>query len=184
MNELPDERLVEAALEGDEEAFIRLIGRYKRRVLNLVARFTLIRDEVDDICQEVFIKVYHRLRTYRNDAPFEHWLSRIAVNTCYDALRKKKLTRTYLSSLQALPFEIADPASEDGQSAKEAYELIYRGLAQLKAADRLVITLFELEEKSIREIAQLTGWGESKVKVRAFRARKALKKILEDNDHE
>ncbi|MBI4764105.1 MAG: RNA polymerase sigma factor [Deltaproteobacteria bacterium] len=184
MNELPDERLIEAALGGDDEAFIQLVGKHKRRVMGLAARFTQIRDELDDICQEVFIKIYNKLRTYKNDAPFEHWLSRITVNACYDALRKKKLTMVNTSVMYNLTFDIADSSSEDRQTAEEAYYILSRGLAKLKAPERLVITLLELEEKSIREVAELTGWSETNVKVRAFRARKALRKILEDNYHE
>lgn len=184
MNELPDECLIEAALGGDDEAFIRLVGKHKRRVIGLAAHFTQIKDELDDICQDVFIKIYKNLQTYKKDAPFEHWLSRITVNTCYDALRKRKLTITNTSSMYNLTFDIADPSSENRQAAEEAYHILSRGLAKLKAPERLIITLLELEEKSIREVADLTGWSESKIKVRAFRARKALKKILEDDYHE
>ena len=88
--DVTDESLVEAALNGDNEAFIRLVSRHKGRVIGLAARFTGIRQELDDICQDVFMKAYGRLRSYQRTAPFEHWLSRIAVNTCYDYLRKKK----------------------------------------------------------------------------------------------
>jgi RNA polymerase sigma-70 factor (ECF subfamily) len=184
MNEWSDERLIEAAQAGDEEAFIRLVTRYKRRVLGLAARFTPIRDELDDICQDVFIKIFKRLRSFRNDAPFEHWLSRVAVNTCFDALRQKKLTATLMTTMIDPVWDMPNPSHEERQAAKDAHDLLYRALAKLSAPERLVITLLELEEKSIREIADLTGWSESNVKVRAFRARKALKKILEAEHHE
>jgi RNA polymerase sigma-70 factor (ECF subfamily) len=184
MNELPDERLIEAALEGNDEAFIRLVGKYKLRVVSLAARFSQIREEVDDVCQDVFIKAYQNLKTYKKEAPFEHWLSRITVNTCYDALRKKKLTLTHVSSMHNLKYEMADSSNDARQAAAEASHILYRGMVKLKAPEQLVITLLELEERSVREVADLTGWSESNVKVRAFRARKALKKFLEDINHE
>jgi RNA polymerase sigma-70 factor (ECF subfamily) len=184
MNELSDERLIKAALDGDDEAFIRLVGKHKRRIIGLVARFSQMREELDDVCQEVFIKVHQKLRTYKKDAPFEHWLSRITVNTCYDALRKKRLNLAHMSSMNNLRYEIADSSNEARQAAAEASHILSRGMAKLKAPEQIVITLLELEERSVREVAELTGWSESKVKVRAFRARKALKKFLEDIDHE
>jgi RNA polymerase sigma-70 factor (ECF subfamily) len=184
MKELPDEDLIDAALSGDDEAFIRLVGRHKRRIMNLAARFWQIRSEVDDVCQEVFIKVYQSLRTYKRDAPFEHWIARIAVNVCYDALRRRKLPLMYTSSVPQLPLDVADASAAERQAAEDAFHLLHRGLAKLKAPERLVITLLELEERSVREVADLTGWSESKVKVRAFRARKALRKILEEGHHE
>ncbi|MBN1472694.1 MAG: RNA polymerase sigma factor [Syntrophaceae bacterium] len=184
MNEMSDECLIEAALKGDDEAFIRLVKRHKRRVISLAARFSQIRDELDDVCQEVFIKVYHNLKKYRNEAPFEHWLSRITVNTCLDALRKNKLNRMHTSSLSNYRYHIDDDSNEKKQAAKDAYNILSQGMAKLKATEQLIITLLELEERSVREVADLTGWSESKVKVRAFRARKALRKILEDKDHE
>jgi RNA polymerase sigma-70 factor, ECF subfamily len=184
MDELSDESLVEAVLEGDDEAFIRLVTRHKRRVIGLAARFIGIREELDDICQDVFVKAYYRLRSYKKTAPFEHWLSRIAVNTCYDVLRKKKLVRAHTAPMYELAYEIADQSFDERQAAEEAYQTLSRGLAKLKAPERLVITLLELEEKSVLEVASLTGWSTSNVKVRAFRARRALRKILEDNNHE
>ena len=180
--DVTDESLVEAALNGDSEAFIRLVTRHKGRVIGLAARFTGIRQELDDICQDVFMKAYGRLRSYQRTAPFEHWLSRIAVNTCYDYLRKKKHVAPCMEC--GLISDIADHSQEERRAAEEACRTLYRGLAKLNAPERLVITLFELEEKSVREVADLTGWSMTNVKVRAFRARRALRKIIEDDCHE
>ena len=184
MDEPSDERLVEAALEGDDEAFIRLVAKYKRRVIGLAARFIGLREELDDICQDVFMKAYYHLPSYKKNAPFEHWLSRIAVNACYDVLRKKKLALTHTEPMYELAFDIADQSLDERQEAEEAYQALSRGLARLKAPERLVITLLELEERSVREVASLTGWSKSNVKVRAFRARRALRNILEEKGHE
>ncbi|MGD0585942.1 MAG: sigma-70 family RNA polymerase sigma factor, partial [Oryzomonas sp.] len=85
-----DESLISATLAGDERAFALLVARYKRRIFGLAARFARDSDEVEDICQEVFIKAFENLAAFRHDAPFEHWLTRIAVRASHDALRRRR----------------------------------------------------------------------------------------------
>ncbi|HET6514653.1 MAG TPA: RNA polymerase sigma factor [Thermodesulfovibrionales bacterium] len=174
-----DEGLVKAALSGDDEAFAELVRRHKRRVFTTVSRFVRNHDELDDVCQEIFMKAYMSLKKYRGDAPFEHWLSKITINACYDLLRKRSRERDTMPLDAVAPF-LRDPASGDKASGREAWEILKQGLARLRAEDRLVITLLHLDEKSVREVAESTGWSEAKVKVRAFRARRELKRILED----
>ena len=180
MHEPPDERLIQASLAGDDEAFAALVARYRPRVFGIAARFARDDHELADVCQEIFIKAYRHLGRYRAEAPFEHWLSRIAVRACYDLLRKTRPAREgrYLS-LTGIDL----PAAEDGAAAAAAArELLAWALARLAAEERLVITLLEIEEKPVKEIAALTGWSEANVKVRAFRARHKLKTILENMD--
>lgn len=179
VDEPTDERLVKAALSGDDEAFVELVRRHKRRVFSTVARYVRNNYELDDICQEIFIKAYKNLRGYRGDAPFEHWLSKIAVNACYDALRRQRREGGNVS-LETVELSLRDPSAEERVSGNEARGVLGPALTKLCPEDRLVITLLHLEERSVREIAELTGWSEAKVKVRAFRARKELKRILED----
>jgi len=174
-----DECLINETISGNDEAFAELVRRHKRKVFNIVAKFVRSDYELDDICQEIFIKAYQNLTKYRGDAPFEHWVSKIAVNACYDALRKRG-RRVEEVPLEDVIFSLKVPAPENNPG-HEAWEVLNRALVKLRPDDRLVITLQNLEEKSIHEIAALTGWSESKVKVRAFRARKELKRILEDN---
>jgi RNA polymerase sigma-70 factor, ECF subfamily len=178
-NDLADERIIEDVLAGKEGAFIQLVNRYKRKVFSMSARFARDKDDLDDICQDIFIKIYENLGKFRSDAPFEHWLSRIAIRTCYDALRKRRKEKGNVP-LETIHYQIA--AAETGEdllAAEQARSILEKGMAQLKPAERLVITLLELEEKPVREIADLTGWSEVNVKVRAFRARQKLKRILE-----
>jgi RNA polymerase sigma-70 factor (ECF subfamily) len=172
-DEPTDERLIQAALADDDEAFAALVRRYKARVFGIATRFARNDHELDDICQDVFIRAYHNLAKFRGEAPFEHWLSRIAVRTCYDALRKTRRERGNVS------LDGIDVGTEDNVSAERAREVLDFALARLSAEERLVITLLELEEKTVRDVAELTGWSESNVKVRAHRARNALKRILE-----
>jgi RNA polymerase sigma-70 factor (ECF subfamily) len=124
--------------------------------------------------------MYRGLNKYRGDAPFEHWLSKLAVNACYDLLRKRQREADKVP-LETVEFSLSSPDNQDGQS-RDAWDILRHAMTGLCPEDRLVITLLNLEEKSVREISDLTGWSESKVKVRAFRARKELKKILEKSD--
>ena len=161
-----DEVLVAATLGGDDRAFAELVGRHKRRV----------------ICQEVFVRAFRHLGKFRAEAPFAHWLARITVSACYDFLRKERRVREHVS-LDASVLEMPDRGIDTAIAAGRARELLDYALRRLSPDERLVITLAEIEERPMREIADLTGWSESNVKVRAFRARQNLKRILE-NSHE
>jgi RNA polymerase sigma-70 factor (ECF subfamily) len=173
-----DERLVREALSGEDEAFAGLVRRHKRKVFAIARRFARDRSEVEDLCQETFVKAYRDLGKFRGDAPFEHWLSRITVHTCYDALRKRRREEGNVP-LDAVAFSLADREADGDLSPERARAILFSAMTRLSAKERLVITLLELEEKPVREVAALTGWSEGNVKVRAHRARKALKKILE-----
>ena len=175
IDELPDERLIQSTLAGDDEAFAELVRRYKRKVFGIATRFARNDHELDDICQEIFVKAYQKLKSFRGEAPFEHWVSRIAVHACYDFLRATRRDR------ENVPLDGIEIGVPDNVGAARASEVLQWAMAKLSADERLVITLLELEERSVRETAALTGWSESNVKVRAFRARQALKKILEAN---
>ena len=139
----------------------------------MAARFARNDHELDDICQEVFVRAFRNLGKFRGDAPFAHWLARITVSACYDFLRKERRTR------ENVTLDGVDVAIEDNLAPARAREILDLALAGLSADERMVITLLELEEKNVREISSLTGWSESNVKVRAFRARQALKKSVE-----
>jgi RNA polymerase sigma-70 factor (ECF subfamily) len=173
IDEPTDERLIRSTLAGDDEAFAELVRRHKRKIFGIAARFARNDAELSDICQEVFVKAYQKLKSFRGDAPFEHWVSRIAVHSCYDFLRATRHDRENVS-LDGIEIGV-----QPDMSARHASELLHWAMARLSADERLVITLLELEERSVRETAELTGWSEANVKVRAFRARQALKKILE-----
>jgi len=176
LEEKPEERLIEAAVSGDEDSFTELVRRYKRMVLATASRFARDGQELDDLCQDIFIKVYEKLGSFRGDAPFEHWLRRITVHASYDLLRKRR--REPLVPLEDAESIIEGTPAGDTQAAIEARNVLAWAMSGLKPEERLAITLLELEENTIKEVATLTGWSEAKVKVRGFRARQALKKIL------
>jgi RNA polymerase sigma-70 factor (ECF subfamily) len=175
---LQDEQLVEATLAGDDQAFAELSRRHKGKVFGVAARFASNSAELEDICQDVFVQVYFKLRQYRRDSPFEHWILRITTHKCYDYLRRRRRTSGTVS-VEAMLESGHEPYAPEHPDPHPDLEILYSALAQLSPKERLVITLLELEERSVREIAGLTGWSEANVKVRAFRARTALRKLME-----
>jgi RNA polymerase sigma-70 factor (ECF subfamily) len=178
-----DAELIAAVLQGDPARFEPLVKKYSPRIFATARRYARREDEVQDVVQEVWLKAYQKLGTFRGDAPFEHWLMRLAVHTCYDFLRAHQRNRessfSELTEPEAdwLDRFVADPdgAPEDATAAKT---LIDRILEQLSPPARMVITLLEIEDRSVKEIARLTGWSVPLVKVRAFRARAEMRKIL------
>jgi len=181
--ERSDAELIAAVLKGDSASFEPLVKKYSPRIFSTARRYARRESEVEDIVQEVWTKAYSHLASFRGDAPFEHWLMRLAVRTCYDSLRQHQRNRETTFS------EISDSgedwlekfAGEPGsarENAEAARALIERVLTQLSPAGRLIITLLEIEERSVKEISQLTGWSVPLVKVRAFRARAEMRKCL------
>ena len=181
--ERTDAELIAAVLAGDPASFEPLVQKYLPRLFATARRYARRDSEVEDIVQETWSKAYQKLRTFRGDAPFEHWLMRLAVRTCYDFLRNHQRSRestfTELSQPESDWLEsFAAPSSDASESAAAARQLVDRLLSMLSPPARMVITLLEIEEKSVKEISQLTGWSVPLVKVRAFRARAEMKKCL------
>jgi RNA polymerase sigma-70 factor (ECF subfamily) len=180
----PDSELIASVLKGNTADFEQLVVRYQPKIFGLVRRYARRETDVQDIAQEIFVKVFQKLSSFRADAPFEHWLMRLAVRTCYDFLRQQQRNRelnvTDLTDPEresdVLERSAAEPKHDDRAAA--ARDLVRTILEQLSPPARMVITLLEIEERSVKEIAQLTGWSETLVKVRAFRARAEMKKIL------
>lgn len=181
--ERPDAELIAAVLQGDVASFEPLVAKYSPRVFATARRYARRESEVEDIVQEVWLKAFNKLSSFRGDAPFEHWLMRLAVRTCYDFLRGHQRNRessfTDLTEPESdwLDRFVAAPESAS-EGADAAKQLVARLLEQMSPAGRLIITLLEIEDRSVKEIAGLTGWSVPLVKVRAFRARAEMKKLL------
>jgi RNA polymerase sigma-70 factor (ECF subfamily) len=181
--ERPDAELIAAVLAGDAASFEPLVAKYSPRIFATARRYARRESEVEDIVQEIWLKAFHKLSSFRGDAPFEHWLSRLAVRTCYDFLRGHQRNRessfTDLTEPESDWLEQFVTAPESAsESSDAAKQLIARLLEQMSPAGRLIITLLEIEDRSVKEIAELTGWSVPLVKVRAFRARAEMKKLL------
>lgn len=181
--EQSEAELIAAVLKGDRASFEPLVAKYSPRVFATVRRYARRESEIEDIAQEVWLKAFDKLKSFRGEAPFEHWLMRLTVRTCYDFLRGHQRNRESSFSEISEPEEdwldrfVADPstAAEDAAAART---LINRVLEKLSPEARLVIQLLEIEDRSVKEIADLTGWSAPLVKVRAFRARAEMRKIL------
>ena len=168
----------------DQQAARELVGHLHPLVLRIVRAHLPRRTGEEDLAQDVFVKVFTRLDQYQGAVPFSHWVSRIAVTTCIDQLRHQQrrpelrwadLSENEADLLDAVLTSDGDQAPGDAFAARE---LVHKLLGQLKPDDRLVLTLLDLEEKSIAEISRLTGWSGTLVKVRAFRARRKLQKLF------
>jgi len=181
--ERTEAELIAAVLKGDAASFEPLVQKYSPRVFATVRRYARRESEVEDIAQDIWLKAFERLNSFRSEAPFEHWLMRLAVRTCYDALRAHQRNRETTFAELTEPEEDwldrfvtqPDAAKEDAEAARQ---LIARVLDQLSPPARLVITLQEIEQRSVKEVAALTGWSVPLVKVRAFRARAEMRKVL------
>ena len=157
--------------------------KYSPRIFATARRYARRESEVEDIAQEVWSKAFQKLASYRGEAPFEHWLMRLTVRTCYDFLRAHQRNReknfSELTDAEDDWLERCVRQPETGETdAEAARQLVNRVLEQLSPAARMVITLLEIEDRSVKEIAEITGWSVPLVKVRAFRARAEMRKIL------
>ena len=171
--------------QGDESAARALLAQLHPLVLKLVRAHRPRRADEEDLVQIVFMKVFTKLDQFSGAVPLEHWVSRIAVNTCLKAMRYERvrpeirlsdLTEEEEQVVQRLASTPDDlPETVDAMSR----ELLDRLLAMLSAEDRLVVTLLNLEQKTVAEVRQVTGWSTPLVKVRAFRARQKMKRLLE-----
>jgi len=182
-----DDMLAAMASLGDEDAFERLFIRHSRRIARLIGRFFGAAETVEDVAQEVFTKMFFALPGYKPDpdASFAAWLSRITVNACYDRLRRDRRrpedSIASISEYEAARLHARLNHSAGGADAEAkiiSRDLAEKLLANLGPEDRIVLALLEIDDMPVAEIAMLTGWSKSKVKVRAHRARASLRRIL------
>ena len=166
---------IQASLAGDGGAYERLIKRYEARVAAQMWRFTRDPAVCEDLVQDVFVEAYSSLATYRGDAPFLHWLKRIATRVGYRHWKKKSREKLLV------PLENLDEAESRGgpQQPSAAADILHHLLSRLRPADRLVMTLIYFEGSSTEEIAARMGWSRGRVKMHAYRARKKLREIAE-----
>lgn len=183
-----DDRLVELSLQGDSQAFELLVDRYKRRVFAIARHFFRQPETVEDIAQETFTKAFFALQSYQRGASLEYWLARITVNNCYDELRRRKsrgeLTVSDLSDDEVnwMDNKLSQVSLKRHIQSSEreiAFEITGKLLDKLTIEDRTILILLHAEEYSVAEISKLIGWSEAKVKIRAFRARHAMRRLMQ-----
>jgi RNA polymerase sigma-70 factor (ECF subfamily) len=179
--------LIQSCQEGDTTAFEELVKRFERKVFGLAYQIVRSANEVEDIAQEVFTKLFFSLPQFRLDASFEAWLYRITVNQCCDYLRKRKRTRhvneSELSEEEAAYFEKVGSFSQsremDISLRLEIRQTADNLLSALPPQERSLLVLKEVEELSIEELMAVFKASRSAIKVRLFRARRRLKSLYE-----
>ncbi len=177
-----DAELLERIRNGATEDFGEIIRCHQSRVFAILHRYERDVQKVEDLAQETFVKVWRALGQFDGRAPLEHWISRIAVRVALDHLRKEKRRRNEIS----LP-ELGEDAldwlrgeDETGEvDARAAAEILELAMRELSPADRVVITMQEIEGRSVKEICAATGSSGVAVRVRALRARAKMKSALE-----
>ena len=172
--------------QRDQAAARDLVDHLYPLVIRIVRSHLPRRVAEEDLAQEIFMKMFTRLGQYQGAVPLPHWVSRIAVTTCIDHLRAQKRRPEFRwADLSENEADVLDAVltSENDVPANDtvaAHELVHKLLDQLKPDDRMVIQLLDLEQKTIAEISNLTGWNASLIKVRAFRARRKLRKLFQE----
>lgn len=173
--------------EQDEDAARQLVAHVHPLVMRIVRSHLPARTAEEDLLQEILVKMFQKLEQYevRDGAPFEHWLARVAVRTCLDALRsEKRRPETRWADLSEgemawVEYVVEGDSAAPDTPPDEAREIVKRLLGQLSLEDRLVISLMDLEQKSVAEVCHITGWNGPLVKIRAFRARRKLRVLAE-----
>lgn len=177
--------LVQAALAHDDEAARTLLRRLYPLVSKIVRAHRPARTSEEDLCQMIFIKVFQKLSQFSGKVPLQHWVSRIAVNTCLNQIESERvrpeLRQADLSEEQRAVVENLAATSDELAPDKKfaSRQLVEHLLTALKPAERLVINMLYLEGRSVEEIRKMTGWTGALIKVRAFRARQKMKHLLE-----
>ena len=177
---------LERVRRRDQTAARELVEHLYPLVIRIVRSHLPRRVAEEDLAQDIFLKMFTRLEQYQGAVPFPHWVSRIAVTTCIDQLRAQKRRPEFrwadLSETEAevLDSVLTDERDTTPADAMAAHELVHKLLDQLKPDDRLVLQLLDLEQKTIAEISAQTGWNQTLVKVRAFRARRKLQKLFQE----
>jgi len=183
---ISDAQLVQLAKEGQIKAFESLVDKYKDRVFNIAFSFTSNFTESDDIAQNVFLKVYRNIGSFKEESAFSTWLYRIAVNECFNGIKSRTKNTISIETEIAggenvfLKDILQDTKTdiEEQAIAKEAQNTVRKALLKLPEKYRIILTLREIENISYEEIAQIMKISDAKVKVWLFRGRNKLKKLL------
>ena len=185
---MSDQELVGLARAGDEAAFAEIVRRYSPRVFRVAGRFFRQRSLAEEAAQEVFLKAFTQLDSYEGRGSLEGWLTRIATTTCLNLLRSARrrpeavvadLTEDEEAWLDSRLADVAVERHHSVESSLIAADLADRVLETLAPDDRIALMLIDGEGASIKEVAEATGWSESKVKVQAFRARRRMRAAVE-----
>jgi RNA polymerase sigma-70 factor (ECF subfamily) len=181
---LVDFELIKRAREGDHAAYNQVVQAYRKRILGTIARLIGRPDDVEDVGQEVFLRLYFSLDQLRTPEVFEPWLYRLTVNAAYDYLRRqRRRSESRMSDLSEQQVVLADAAAgtrreEEEQRRKRLRETVESLLSSISEQDRILLTLKEIEGLSLKELEKVYGVNENALKVRLFRARQRVLKVF------
>ena len=182
---LVEHDLIERARQGDGSAFNEIVRVYRRRILGTITRLIGRPEDVEDVGQEVFLRLYDSLGQLRTPEMFEPWLYRLTVNACYDYLRRQKRRKESrmadLSEEQVLMADAVASSERGLEDSRKAglREMVQNLLGNVSEEDRILLTLKEVEGLSLRELEQIYNVNENALKVRLFRARQRVLKAFE-----
>lgn len=180
---VPEGELVARAKAGDERAFEMLVRMHAPRVFQIAGRFFRDAAQVEEAAQQVFVRAYFQLGRYEARGSFEGWLARLATNLCLNEIRSRKRRPESLEEAGVMDRFLAPSSRKrfaDAERGRIAADLALRLLEHLAPADRMVLEMLDGEGCGVKEVAEATGWTEANVKVRAFRARRKLRKKIEE----
>lgn len=181
MSQPEDEYYIDAVLNGDAQAFANLVDRYKHMVFTLAMKIVKHTEEAEEVSQDVFIKVYQVLNTFKGDSKFSTWLYKITYYRSLDYLKKQKRYLNTSSIDGETEYHLPTIESAlDQLEIQERKQSIKNGINKLSEDDAVVITLHYFEELSLKEISEVMGIEANTVKVRLFRSRKRLAEILQN----
>lgn len=191
LKDLTDEELIKKALEGDERGFEAIIERYAGRVFQVASRFFRRREETEEAAQQAFVRLHSNLSLYNGRAPFEYWLVRLTRNVCLNILRGQKRSKEttfaaltqnetdWVLEARRSSVTLTTPGVESQEEVVMMRELAEKLLNMLNPEDRLVLQWLDAEGYTVQEVSEELGWSPSKVKIRAFRARRKLREKIE-----
>ncbi len=177
-----DAELLRRIRNGAQEEFAELVRRHQSHVFAILYRYERDHHRLEDLAQETFVKAWRSLEQFDGRAPFQHWLSKIAVHAALDHLRKQKRSQHEIGFPDLGEDALDWLHGEDKPTAldaSQAREILDAAMSKLSSEDQLVLTMLEIEDRSVKEISALTGWSAVTVRVRALRARARLRKALE-----
>ena len=184
-----DAQLVKATVEGDPHAFEEIVERYQRLVFNIIYHYLGSRNEVEDLAQEVFLKVFRALNTFDATRPLKSWIARITANTCLDEIRKvpKRKVRVFAdlggdeeSKIEYFYERFGQQSALTEEDVEEMFQLLEKLMERLNRKDKMAFVLRELEGLSYPEIAQALETSELAARIRVSRSKRRLQKDLED----
>ena len=185
---LVDFELIERARSGDDSAFNQVVTAYRKRILGTIARLIGRPEDVEDVGQEVFLRLYYSLDQLRTAEVFEPWLYRLTVNAAYDYLRRQRRRQeSRMSDLSEQQVMLADASAGGRKRAEEIRrnrlrEMVQALLGKVSEEDRILLLLKEVEGLSLKELEQVYKVSENALKVRLFRARQRVLKAFESQE--